>query len=434
MSDNVKTSNFQIIVLVVCVVAFIFAMLSFSGLIKLPGSSDAGTTEISGSIVVWGTVPRDGFTRIIDDLGLKYKELSLSYVQKDARTYDNELINAFASQTAPDIFLMTSDMILKYQDKVFNIPYVSYPLATFQQNFVQAGELFTDKKGVIAFPILLDPMVMYYNRSILDAAGIPRPPAYWDEVNALTPKIVQKDNAGNVTKSIVSFGQFSNVNHAKDLVAMLLMQLGNGIVDASGAKPASVLGAGGSGEQALSFFTQFSNPVGSSYSWNKAMPNSRDAFVSGDLAFYFGYASELPVIQEQNPNLNFNVASVPQIRGYGKATMAQISAAAISKTSKNPAAAYTVAQQFTDPAVNTALAYASGLPPVRRDLIAKKPATPAYASVFYDSALVARSWLDPSRTETNTIFKDLIENIVSNRFSVNEAVSKASNEINFLLQ
>jgi hypothetical protein len=35
------------------------------------------------------------------------------------------------------------------------------------------------------------------------------------------------------------------------------------------------------------------------YSWNRSLPNSSDAFANGDLAIYFGFASEYAKMKEK---------------------------------------------------------------------------------------------------------------------------------------
>ena len=54
-------------------------------------------------------------------------------------------------------------------------------------------------------------------------------------------------------------------------------------------------------------------------------------------------------------------------------------------------------------------------------------------SVFYDSAIRAKTWLDPEPTESNTIFKNMIESITSGRSRTGEAVLKAHRELTNLL-
>jgi len=439
MSDNTKTSKFQIILIVVFIVFFIIAVMSFAGIIKLPGNkSKNGAENISGKVLIWGTLPKNNISAILDNLGTNNKDLSVSYSQKDPRTYDKELLEAFASNNTPDIFMLPSDLILKYRNKVTPIPYIMYPAETYKRTFIQEAEIYMNTEGILAVPVTVDPIVMYYNRDMLQSAGIAHPPVFWDELKDIMSKIVKKDNAGNISKSAISFGQFSNVNHAKDILSMLLFQINNSIVniDTTG-KPVSVLGYSDAKSippsEVLNFFGGFTDPSNFLYSWNKSMPNSLDAFASGDLAFYFGYTSELPLIQSQNPNLNFDVVIVPQIRNSTKVTTGRINALALSRLSKNVTASYYVIGQLTSPEINQQISNTLSLPPVLRDLLAKKPASPSYASVFYDSALISRGWLDPSSEKTDKIFKDLVENIASNRYDANESISKANTELNLLL-
>jgi len=59
-------------------------------------------------------------------------------------------------------------------------------------------------------------------------------------------------------------------------------------------------------------------------------------FSAENLAFYFGFASELPTLVNRNPNQNFFVASLPQIKNASfKLTSARVTGIAISAFSKN---------------------------------------------------------------------------------------------------
>ncbi len=73
------------------------------------------------------------------------------------------------------------------------------------------------------------------------------------------------------------------------------------------------------------------------------------------------------------------------------------------------------------------------LPPVRRDLIAKGNTDP-YLSIFYDSALISKGWLDPDPFQSSSIFQNLIESVVSGREVMSQAINQAHNELNLLLQ
>ena len=128
------------------------------------------------------------------------------------------------------MFFISDDLAFKYNNKIYTIPYQGFPVNTFKNTFVGAGEVFLTSKGVLAFPLAVDSLMMYYNRSILDANGIIYPPVYWDEFANLVSLLTKKDNRGIIIKSTVALGQFSNVLHAKEILSTLFMQAGNLII------------------------------------------------------------------------------------------------------------------------------------------------------------------------------------------------------------
>ena len=78
------------------VIAAIIALLIFSGLI------DFGNTQqsASGTVTVWGDISSEIIEPYIEEA--REQELNIVYIQKRSATYENDLINAFASGTGPD--------------------------------------------------------------------------------------------------------------------------------------------------------------------------------------------------------------------------------------------------------------------------------------------------------------------------------------------
>ena len=119
----------------------------------------------------------------------------------------------------------------------------------------------------------------------------------------------------------------------------------------------------------------------------------------------------------------------PQIRGNtARITFGEMQAIAIAKNGARTGASFQVAYLLTGKDISDEIGKVFKLPPPRRDILAVKQ-TDSFNSVFYDSALMARGWLDPAPKETYTILKDMAEGISSGRFRVSEAVSQASAEM-----
>lgn len=427
--------NFQIIILVVFVVAAVFGVLVFSG--AIPIGNNANKIGGLGTVVLWGTVPQESVATILEEFNGVNTSFSVQYVQKQADTFGQDLLEALASGQGPDMFFLPDSLLYSYKNKIFTIPYASYSAANFKKTFVGAGEVFMNSQGITAFPIAVDPMVMYYNRSMLDAANIVYPPTYWDQFSALVPNLTVKDDSNKINKSTVALGQFVNINYAKDILATLFMQAGNPIISEKETgiyassldqfSPQYPLGS------VLEFFTDFANPVKDVYSWNRSLPTSRDYFSAENLAFYFGYASEFRSLVNKNPNQNFLAAPIPQIRGANfKLTSGHVMGIAISSASRNFNTALTAASLMATGDFAAKFAPALGMVPVRRDLIAQVP-TDAYSPTFYASGLYAKAWLDPSSKDTDDIFRVMVERVLSNTMSFEDSVRDASAKMGLLL-
>ena len=158
------------------------------------------------------------------------------------------------------------------------------------------------------------------------------------------------------------------------------------------------------------------------------MPEDRSRFLSGELAIYFGYGSELEALQKANPNLNFDMTNVPQgarataLRGYGKFYGFAIPLAATDKI-----AAYEVAVELSNEVNGTAIATSLGMSPALRSVVASGAIDP-FQAVRQESSLIARGWLEPSKA-TGDIFKTMIEDVTSGRLQVSEAVSQMAERL-----
>lgn len=425
-------SNFQTIILAVFLAFFVFGVLIFSGL--LPIGNKSSKNNLVGTVEIWGTVPSAGFSKVIEDININNPNLSVKYSEKNLKTYSTDIIEAIANGTGPDLFMLPDDMIVRQRRFVMPIPYTSYLEKTFRDTFLDGAEVYLADDGIMALPLTVDPLVLYYNKDLLANNGISRPPVYWSELLDLNSYFTKSTTDGTISQSMIALGTYDNISHAKDILALLLIQNGNPIIKKDGGVLSSVLGDRlgqdkPPAQSVLEFYSQFSNPTNTSYSWNRGLINSKDYFTGGRLAFYIGHGSELFNIESINPNLSFDVANVLQTKGTNNTrTFASMNALAVSKSAKDPALAISTAVLFTDPAISKSIATALSLPPARRDLLAERP-TDRYLTVFYNSAISARSWLDPNTALSDTVFRDMIQNIVSNKLDVNDAITKAQDEL-----
>lgn len=428
---------FQVVIFAIFIVLIVIGMLAFSGKLPVPG----GKENVNyGEVTLWGTLPSNAISAVTqgplrDELAVKIK-----YTEKSKDTIAQEFIEALAVGEGPDLIVLAQDEVYKNLDKINLIPYQSVSENFFKNTFLEEGELFLFNDGIAALPIVIDPLVMYWNRDIFTNLSIVTPPTQWTEFYTLAPKVTVLDRSNNISQSLTAFGEYSNVTNAKDIISMLIMQSGSKVIEMHEGIATATIAQGALSETgipaagAVRFFSEFSRQGKDSYTWNRSLPSSRRMFEAGNLALYFGYASEYVPIVQRNPHLNFAVAVVPQAKEVmTKSTFGNIYGVALVKSSKNQAGGFYTASLLTRSDVLQTLSEALLLPPVRRDLISSRP-TSAVMATFYDSAIIARAWRDPSPIETDKLFRVMIESIVSGRSQVSEALLAVQGGIERILQ
>ncbi|MCX6717602.1 MAG: extracellular solute-binding protein, partial [Candidatus Taylorbacteria bacterium] len=276
-------------------------------------------------------------------------------------------------------------------------------------------------------------------KDIFSSAGIVNPPSKWSEFPLIAGKISESDVNANIVKSLAPLGEYRNVNNAKALLSSIIMQAGSPIVSINDR---GMLLSSLNGKQeseivkptvsALRFYTDYSNPKKTVYSWNRSLPSSKQFFLSGDLAIYFGFASEYKDIVIKNPNLNFDVAVIPQtINSKAKITFGELYGFAILKNSPNILASYNLISYLTGvESVPVFLKFVGGAP-ARKDLINLGSQDPV-ESIFYSSAIISKGWIDPDFDKTNQIFQSMVEDITTGKLSIENSVQKASGDLDNL--
>jgi ABC-type glycerol-3-phosphate transport system substrate-binding protein len=363
----------------------------------------------------------------------------VDYSEIDPANFRKQFIEELARGKGPDAILIPQQEIMGYYDKVIEIPNTLLTQRDFQNTFIPQADLYLTSTGVIALPLIVDPLVMYWNRTMFTNAGIAKYPQYWDEFIDIGKKINVKDSNSNIRRSAIALGEFKNINHAREILSTLFLQAANHItLKSEGVLQSSLGDSNFSGSKlsipALSFYTQFSNPRDSQYSWNRSLPSSKSSFLSGSLATYFGLTSELSDLREKNPNIDYDVAPLPQARnGKVRTTFGNMYGLSIVRSTLSSSNTYTIIGILIGPDATKILSDITYLPSVRRDVIAKSSTDP-YMAIFLDSALISKGWLDTSPARSNQIFTNMVESVTSGRTDVYSAIKQASDELNLSLQ
>ncbi len=420
-----------------------FSLFIALGLIFFSDKAGVGTSNKNKSIkiTVWGTENSEIMSEVLGNLEFTDQEISIKYVEKEGSTFVQDIVEAIARGGAPDIVLVDDTNIWALKDLVYTTSYETYPERTFKDAFADSGEIFLSKEGTLAFPVTIDPFVMYWNKTIFAEKALPLPPVSWDEVVEITPLLTKTTETGVITSSAVPFGRFENTSYPKTVLALLTSQAGgsftvldreddqlkSGISSANQTSRKALVGA-------INYFTAFSNPSLKIYTWNKSISYDENEFLSGRLALYFGYASEAEILRKKNPNLNFDIALVPKPEGSTVSyTIGRVKGLAIMKNSPNKDTALTVIGEFLKDENLSSYTTISGMPPAKRSLLKVKPADP-YLSRFWNAALLSKSWIDPDKDATYGVFSNAVSGVLNGFYTSENAVSDISDKIDSLVK
>ena len=428
------------------IVIGLFAVTALIGLYVFATYTSTGGENAIGTVTVWGTLPATDLSAGLlaatqDERSLK----SVKYIEKDAATLPSDLASAIATGSAPDLVLASQEELLALAPFLAPIPLATLSARTFASSFTEAGALFTiqNSGGYYGVPLLIDPVVLFYNRAILASSGIATPPKTWEALTGLVPKVATLTASRQVTRGLIALGTYDNVHNARGILSTLFLQTSalvsaraaTGVISADLGLASPRAGGTPPGQAVVRFYTQFTDPTKVSYTWNASLPDSQSAFQTGDLALYLGFVSEARYLKAAAPHLDFDVVPVPQpATAANKATYGLIYAFMIPTGAKNPSGAYAAAVLLTHVPAQLALASATGLAPASRAALASEVPADPVAATASASALYAAGWLSPPPSDTDVVFSAMIGNVVSGRYVLSEALATAERSLSALLR
>lgn len=431
------------------------------------------------SLNVWGVVDDiDVYKSAFDAYRALHPNVVINFRRLRLEEYEDRLLNAFAEDRGPDLFLVHNTWVGKYVNKIVPMPAstkVAYAvvagtlkkettwelksepsitLRDFKDQYADAvirdavrlvtvpAPGSTDPSATIrqerllAAPIWMDTMALYYNKDILNAAGIPTPPEYWDQFQEQVKKITKLDADGGIVQSAVGMGTANNVERGTDLLTALMLQNGAQMAEANGNPtfanaPESVAGRREvpPAYQALEFYTDFANPAKETYTWNASQPNSLEAFIQGKTAFFFGYSYHFEQIRSRAPKLNVGVTKLPQIEGNPSKNIANYWMWVVSKKSVNQDLAWNLLNFVMKPDTSKKLLTDMKRPAARKGLLADQFADET-VGVFASQVLTAQSWYRGNNVGVmEDAFATLIEAGLVGGQRVRDAMGFASNQI-----
>lgn len=401
------------------------------------GTSNSTVSTKPFKLVVWGTFEdSENMAAFISAFKAKNPSAQVEYTQKNVTDYESDLLNALASGTGPDIFAIHNDWLPKYKDKIVEAPKDYFTIKSYKDAFVDvASDDFVSDGKIYAAPTSVDSLALYYNKDVLGSAGIATPARDWEGLKIDVKKITDRSGGSFIKRSGVALGTSSNINRAVDILYLFMLQNKTIPYTADKTQPTfdqAVTDNSGNttlpAASAVQFYTSFSNPNSDVYTWNNRSNYSVDAFVNGELGYMFGYSYLRDSIRQKAPNLNYDIAPVPQPKsGENLVNLANYWGYAVSKQTKSPKSAWAFIASMTTKQSLQDYYTRHPLPSARKDLISGQVDTDL--GVFATSNLTAKSFYKKDATKVDAIFANLIDDVVLRGKQPDESLAQASQSV-----
>lgn len=269
----------------------------------------SGSKNEKAELIYWGLwEDQRVFQPVIDDFQKKYPNITVKYVKQDIKGYRERLDTRIKNGNGPDVFRFHNTWVPMISSLLLPIPNDVIDVKEFKNSFYPVAQRDLIKNGAIyGIPLEIDTLALYINSDIFQAAGL-NPPITWEEFMTDARTITVKDESGKIKTAGAAMGTYSNVAHAPDIVSLLFVQ--------SGLDTAKLSDNSKKAAESLDFYTMFALDDGSV--WDTTQDPSTLAFAKGNLGMYFGYSWDYFAIKAANPDLNFEIVTIPQLPDQSK--------------------------------------------------------------------------------------------------------------------
>ncbi len=365
------------------------------------------------TLTYWGLWEDDNLIKpIIAAYLAQHPNVSINYERKSSLNYRTRVQTQINEGVGPDVFRMHNSWLPMFQAFLAPAPSSVFTLADYNTKGVSssaykntfypvAQDSFVKNNAILAAPVEIDGLALFYNEEMLAAVGA-KPPRNWQEFIDTATKMTVRDQTGIKTAG-AALGTAGNVDHWSDILGLLLLQQPS--VDFNNVVTPQVV-------EVLKFYTGFvTDPKRKT--WDVNLPKSTDMFASNRLGFYFAPSWRAHELRVANPNLKFKIVPVPQLSGR-QVGWASFWGEAVSNKSKNIEEAWKFVKYLTSvEAERLAYQQASqirlfGEPYSRVDL-APELANDPVVGAFVSQGPVYKFWYLSSNTFDNGINDEMIK-------------------------
>ncbi|MBP9827257.1 extracellular solute-binding protein [Candidatus Saccharibacteria bacterium] len=348
----------------------------------------------------------EAFTKLHPNVKITIRDI-------DYGRYDDELAQAAKTGNLPDIYSVLNDWVPRYEAYSTPAPETVYTEKVYRDIFVDAVTerlLVNGKIKGVSYGV--STLGLFYNNELLKNAGL-QPPKTWEEFVTASRKLTVKSGI-TITQSGAALGT-PFVHQSVDIQSVLMLQNGAQMTDtpptkATFAQPDS---AGvNAGAKALDFYMSFARPDKQNYSFNDTLGYSVKAFAESKVAMMINYPFKSLEVNQFNPELNYTMTKLPQIKGEKEINFAQYWVEMVNKNSTKSEIAWDFIRFAATRDIQEKFSQATLRPTSRKDLV-KSQSGDRLLGPFASQTETAKTFYRGNDKEMNGYFYNAIVSVLS---------------------
>lgn len=327
---SVKSSITKKILVFILGIVFIPLIIYLFSVFILPIFKTASFSGVT--LTYWGLwEDKNVMEKVILDFERENPNIKIDYQKQDIKTqgkYVNRLTTRINTQAIPDIFRFHNSWTIQIRDLLLPLSEDVVQSSELSSNYYDFVQKDTNIGGAYyGIPLGIDTLALFVNTRLLSEAGV-ETPTTWDDLAKAARKLTIRDaNSNKMLQAGVALGTYDNIDHASDIISLLMYQNGVNFNDFSATSSRKNI------SDTLAFYTSFA--LRGSDVWNNTFENSKLAFAKEKVVMMFGYSWDVFEIKRLNPNIQFGVYPVPHLPGR-TTTIASYWVEGISSRTKHP--------------------------------------------------------------------------------------------------
>jgi multiple sugar transport system substrate-binding protein len=268
-----------------------------------------GATTSKVTLNYWGLWEDSNLLEsLISDYEAKNPGVTINYKRNQITDYRTRLQGRLSknspNEEIPDIFRVHSSWIPMFTGEIEPVPVDTATKLNMDKDFYEVYKNDLKISGRYqAIPLMFDSLGLYYNKDIIDTAGVTPPRSWWD-LQETAKQLTVRDQNGSIKVAGLAAGMVENVDHWSDILNLIIKQNNGDILISNSPENDNNI------KDALVYYVNFKtlHKV-----WDDSLPPSTEMFANGKLAFYFAPSWRAFNIEDMNPKLKYEIISVPQL-------------------------------------------------------------------------------------------------------------------------